>query len=154
MTTNVLKFSLPIAIVLVAVVFGVWYFVAPPKETPAMGGRIEGTTTYPSEYIPTQIVCAEPVGGGSEICVEVAGADPTVLTPSWGLDVPAGEYYVSSHMKDPSEMGSDFGEYRAYYTQYVLCGLEASCTDHTKAVVNVPSGEMVSDINPHDWYIR
>lgn len=154
MTTNVFTFSLLTAVVLAAAVFGAWYLIAPPDEAPAMGGRIEGSTSYPSEYIPEQIVCAQPVAGGSEICIDVPGGDSVELTPSWRLDVPAGDYYVSSRLKDPAEMGSDFGDYRAFYTQYVLCGLEVSCTDHTKVVVTVPSGETVSDINPYDWYIR
>lgn len=154
MTTNVFQFSLLTAIVIVAVVFGAWYVIAPPDQAPAMGGRIEGTTSYPSEYIPAQLVCAEPVDGGSEICADAPAGDSVELTPTWGIDVPAGDYYVSSRLKDPSEMGSDFGEYRAYYTQYVLCGLEVTCSDHAKIVVTVPSGSTVVDINPYDWYIR
>ena len=57
-------------------------------------------------------------------------------------------------MSDPEDIGSDFGDYRAYYSQYVLCGMEYGCTDHAKVIVTVPSGQTVTDIKPYDWYAR
>ena len=139
---------------LVALAAGAWYFLAPPKDATAMPGSIEGTTNYPSDYIPVQIVCAEPVDGGSEYCTETPAGDDELLTPSWSIEVPAGEYYISARVKDPSEMGSDLGDYRAYYTQYVMCGLNVECTDHTKIPVTVTSGQATLGITPYDWYIR
>jgi hypothetical protein len=38
------------------------------------------------------------------------------------------------------------------YTQFVLCGLGASCSDHTLIVVPVQPGQMVRNINPNDYY--
>jgi hypothetical protein len=154
MTTGVFKFSLITAILLVAVVFGAWYFLASPDEAPAMPGRISGTTSYPGEFIPAQVVCAEPVGGGPEVCGEASESDAAGLVPTWTLTVPAGQYYVSAHMKDPSEMGSDLGDYRAYYTQYVVCGSKYECKDHSKVVVSVASDRTTSDITPYDWYMK
>ena len=154
MTPPVFKYALTASVVIVAAGFGAWYVLAPPDALPLGKGRIEGTTNYPSEYIPEQIVCAEPVGGGSERCVKAPAGDAEQLTPSWSLEVPAGDYYVSSHIKDPSELGSDLGDYRAYYTVYVTCGLKYECKDHTKIPVTVVSGQTTSGITPYDWYMR
>lgn len=38
------------------------------------------------------------------------------------------------------------------YTQFVLCGPSASCSDHTLVPVTVHSGQTVSNINPNDFY--
>lgn len=154
MTTNVFKYALLVSVIVVAALFGLWYLIAPPDEAPAMYGRIEGTTNYPSEYIPVQIVCAEPVSGGQETCVEAPAGDNELLSPPWSIEVPAGDYYVSSHLKDPSDMGSDLGDYRAYYTQYVICGMDITCKDHSKVAVSVTSDRTTADITPYDWYMR
>ena len=153
MTTGVFKYSLITAILLVAAVFGAWYLLASPDEVPAMPGRISGTTNYPGEYIPAQVVCAEPVDGGVEVCDDVPAGDSEQLVPTWILTLPAGQYFVSAHMKDPSEMGSDLGDYRAYYTQYVVCGMSVDCVDHSKVAVTVISDRTTADITPYDWYI-
>jgi hypothetical protein len=154
MTTNVFNFALLTAVVIVAGVFGAWYLIAPPDGAPAMYGRIEGTTTYPGEYIPPQVVCAEPVSGGQGVCVDAPAGDNEQLSPPWSIEVPPGEYYISARLEDPSELGSELGDYRAYYTQYVLCGMDISCTDHSKVSVTVTSDRTTSDITPYDWYIR
>jgi hypothetical protein len=154
MTTDVFKFSVVGAVVIVAIVFGAWYFLAPPDEAPAMPGRIEGTTNYPSEYTPEQVVCAQPTEGGESLCTEAPAGYAGESTPTWSIEAPAGSYFVYARLKDPSEMGSDFGEYRAYYTAYVLCTSDTDCPDHSKLPVTVTSGQTVSDIAPHDWYMR
>lgn len=153
MTPNLFKFSTLAAFGVVVVGAAAWYFIAPPDEAPAMPGSIEGMTSYPSEYIPTQIICAEPVGGGAETCIQSPEGDEALI-PSWTLPVAPGQYYVSAHLKDPAEMDSSFGDYRAYYTTYVQCGMEATCKDHSKIPVTVVSGEATRDIRPFDWYMR
>lgn len=154
MTTNVFKFSVFTGVIIVAVVAAGWYLLAAPDGEPAALGRIEGTTSYPSEYLPSQRVCAEPVSGGEPVCADAPAGYAGELTPPWSIELPAGEYFVWASLADPSEVGSDFGDYRAYYTEFVRCGMEISCTDHSKIAVTVRSGESTGDVSPHDWYIR
>jgi hypothetical protein len=40
------------------------------------------------------------------------------------------------------------------YSQYVLCGLRATCTDHTLIEVAVAAGETRNDVDPSDWYYQ
>ncbi len=154
MTPEVLKFTLKVSVFVAALLLGSWLVAAPSIEPSIEMGTIEGFTNYPSEYIPVQIVCAEPVNGGAEICAEAPAGDTELLSPPWSLSVPAGEYYISSHLKDPEGIGSDLGDYRAYYTTYVTCGLKYECKDHTKIPVKVEGGATVTGIAPYDWYIR
>jgi hypothetical protein len=154
MTPEVLKFALKVSIVVAALLLGAWLLAAPEAQPPVQMGSIEGFTNYPSEYIPVQIVCAEPVSGGQEICTEAPAGDTEQLSPPWSLQVPPGEYYISSHLKDPEDIGSDLGDYRAYYTKYVTCGLRYECKDHTKIPIKVDEGMTVTGVAPYDWYIR
>jgi hypothetical protein len=57
--------------------------------------------------------------------------------------LPAGTYNVLAF----TEKGVAGG-----YTQAVLCGLSAECTDHTLIDVTVKAGQDTPDINPQDWY--
>ena len=154
MTPNVMKYTLNAAIGILIVAVAIWFAWNSLKLAPDNLGSILGTTNYPSDYIPEQIVCAEPVDGGSEICTDVPAGDSENLTPTWTLKVPEGRYYISSHVKDPEGLGSDMGNYRAYYTVYVTCGLNYACRDHTKIPIDVANSTTVKDIAPYDWYIR
>jgi len=42
--------------------------------------------------------------------------------------------------------------HRAYYSEFVTCGLRVSCPSHAPIVVTVLAGQMVSAVDPHDWY--
>ena len=155
MTTNVFKYSLGGALLLVALIAAAVYFIAPPREATAMPGHITGSTSYPSEGTPAEIVCAEPVHGGASTCVETPGQG---LTPEAGdttydLKLVPGDYYVYAKVKDPASLGSDLGGYKAYYTTFVTCGEQFSCKDHAKIPVTVVGGQTVSGIDPADWYM-
>jgi len=58
------------------------------------------------------------------------------------LELEAGEYYVYSYLDDQ----------RAYYTEFVTCGLQYSCPSHAKIPVIVIAGSVQDNILPHDWY--
>jgi hypothetical protein len=38
------------------------------------------------------------------------------------------------------------------YSSFVLCGLQASCVDHSLIPVTVLAGQTVQNIDPADWY--
>ena len=64
------------------------------------------------------------------------------------LQVSPGTYYIVSYVdkKDgtPGMPGA--------YSQFVPCGLQASCSDHSLIAVAVAAGQTVTDIDPGDWY--
>jgi hypothetical protein len=54
---------------------------------------------------------------------------------------------VFAYIRD-NETGASPG----VYSQYVLCGLRASCSDHTLIEVTVAAGQTRTGIDPSDWY--
>ena len=154
MTTRVFTTALSGAVLLVAIGAGAWYFFAAPKEALAMPGSISGTVIYPSEYIPPQRVCAVAVDGpdASAICVNTS--DIPESNSVFKIEkVPPGDYFVYAQLRDPASIGSDIpGSFKAYYNEFVRCGLLYSCTDTTRIKVHVTAGVDTPDIKPHDWY--
>lgn len=103
-------------------------------------GSIEGEVNYPGEQIPNDLkVCAENVATGETICVLIKSTDKR-----YNIQVPPGSYYIYSE--------TDEIDIRAYYTEFVKCGLKISCPSHQKIKVEVKSGETIKNINPQDWY--
>lgn len=43
---------------------------------------------------------------------------------------------------------------RAYYSDFVICGLDAKCRSHKPIVVEVTAGAAVKSVHPQDWYNR
>jgi hypothetical protein len=122
---------------------------APPstKEVSPDKGIIEGTFSYPSEKIPdTLIPCAENTDTKDVICSASYGESGQSET--FLIIVPPGSYYVYAINTEDSE------NYKAYYTEFVTCGLEISCPSHDKIAVTVEAQQTVSGIKPHDWYDR
>lgn len=119
------------------------------SETVDQGGVIEGNLIYPSEVLPPQTVCAENIQTKKSICtnlnVQINGK------PGYRLTLPPGEYEVYAFLTSEGPTPSPTTQ-KAYYNEFVTCGLKASCTSHKAIVVTVESGKTSSDINPHDWY--
>jgi hypothetical protein len=77
----------------------------------------------------------------------------------YSIEVPAGSYYVVSYLyegaagktgeTDSYTLGG--GPFAGGYTKMVLCGLAASCDDHTLLSVTVAEGQTVR-ADPGDWY--
>ncbi|HRN71345.1 MAG TPA: hypothetical protein PLS49_09285 [Candidatus Woesebacteria bacterium] len=115
------------------------------KEIDPTKGIIEGTFNFPSEQIPSTLIpCAENTETKEIICSASLGESGQ--ENSFMIIVPPGSYYVYAiNSEDPTM-------YKAYYTEFVTCGLLASCPSHEKIAVQVASEQTVSDIKPHDWY--
>ena len=110
-------------------------------------GTITGKLSYPSDYIPTDImVCAEAIDAiGVGTCVSPI-ADGTVgAGNTYTMTVPPGTYHVYAHTRDLANRN-------AYYSEAVECGLAVSCTDHTPIDVEVEAGETITNVDPGDWY--
>ena len=159
MNATILKYSLLGAVVLAAAVAGGWYLVAPtdvavdstPSPIGVAPGTIEGWTLYPSEFNPAQRVCAQSVADPAyERCADVPEQEGPE-SPTFSIKVAPGVYHVYATLRNPGDLGLQ-EETRAYWTEFVRCGLWADCPSHAKIEVQVASGQTVTGILPHDWY--
>lgn len=114
-------------------------------QTQTKNGFVEGSLSYPSEGIPLELaVCAETLEGTEVNCTGNHVKDGKFTTGvGYNLELPPGKYYVFATVPIPN---------RAYYTEFVTCGLKYECPSHKKIEVVVKSGETTSNIDPGDWY--
>lgn len=113
------------------------------------GGIIEGNLIYPSEVPPPQTVCAEHTETKKLVCTNLTTQVNEKL--GYRLTLPPGEYEVYAFL---TAEGPTPGPtvHKAYYSEFVTCGLKASCPSHAPIVVKVESGKTVSGVDPQDWY--
>jgi hypothetical protein len=45
-------------------------------------------------------------------------------------------------------------DYKAYYSEAVVCGLSVNCLSNEPITLELPPGENRSKVHPHDWYAR
>jgi hypothetical protein len=114
-----------------------------PTPAPLMG-TITGHLSYPSEFIPPLKVVAFEVMNPSNFYFVTTEMNQGEYT----LQVPAGTYYIISYVFASDGTGGLPGA----YSQFVPCGLQASCSDHSLIPVTVAAGQMVTGIDPGDWY--
>jgi len=111
-------------------------------------GHIEGSVCYPSDSIP----------GGIKIYAVNLSTSKIYMTPLTDKDfpnkfwfrVPAGDYYVyamANHVKN-------LEGYKAYYSEFVTCGLTVNCKSHKPITVKVVANITTTNIRPCDWYER
>ena len=108
--------------------------------------EISGVLSYPSDYIPGDLeVCAYQISHPSfSYCTKEKIKISNNLI--YKIDLPFGEYYVFASTKD-------MPNYKAYYTEAVVCGLGVHCKSHRKIKVVVDGKKLkLSNINPQDWY--
>lgn len=110
-------------------------------------GIIEGSLSYPSEGIPEAMkICAEEVSAKQQFC-----ADKHIKAPKYQygigyqIQVPAGSYEVFAFLPDTPAQ-------KAYYSEFVICGLSADCPSHKPIKVIVEPGKTTDKIDPQDWY--
>jgi hypothetical protein len=125
-------------------------FAAAPQP-----GVIEGSLSYPSEFIPDDMtICAENLA-----TQHIYSTDKHLkgkkykYKVGYKLTVPPGDYHVFAQLPDPAKYGASYPKnYRAYYSEFVKCGITENCPSHAPIVVKVKSSETVSGIDPMDWY--
>ena len=146
--------------VIIVVVAGIFIFSnqepsstdqSPATETEEpKTGTIEGSMGFPSQGIPKDIiVCAENTETKDEICTDQRGEGGTGIGYAIA-DVPVGTYLVYERFIEGT--GNGFEGDRAYYSEYVVCGISVECEDHTPIEVSVTAGETTTGIDPVDWY--
>jgi hypothetical protein len=124
----------------------------PAAQTPsttqsATTGTISGFTGYPAEGNPAMTIYAVSTTDRSVyFTVDVPrGTAPT--KPLYTINgVRPGTYHLLAYV------GDEQGPAGAAYTEYVKCGMRASCSDHSLIAVTVRAGEAVRDIEVNDWY--
>jgi hypothetical protein len=110
---------------------------------------IEGMLSYPSDVgLPDDLrVCAVSVATTKEICTTRRVRLKRKGRPEgYRLKLPAGDYQVYA------TTGHTGAETRAYFTEAVPCGLQASCPSHAIITVKLAPGTAQGDIDPGDWY--
>ncbi|NCN06852.1 MAG: hypothetical protein GW946_03355 [Candidatus Pacebacteria bacterium] len=109
-------------------------------------GAIEGSLSFPSSGIPdTMEVCAEHTKTLEITCTgEIQKSDDYTFGFGYQLELTPGSYLVYAQLPNDS--------YRAYYSDFVLCGLAASCPSHNPIMVTVEPNMTASGIDPQDWY--
>lgn len=104
-------------------------------------GTIEGKLSFPSEMMPADMeVCAVNRTSQQESCTKEK-------TPAgYSLKVPAGSYHVFARSKSFNP------NYKAYYSEFVTCGLKAGCLSHAPIEVKVDAAKVTTGVDPQDWY--
>lgn len=123
---------------------------APAQQT----ATITGELSYPSDFdFPRMIVCAEAVAAGSIHCTDKRIQNRRSNKVTYKLRVPAGSYYVFATVVNGDDPVEDVRGYKAYYSEFVKCGLKVDCPSHDPVKVSVRAGQTITGINPGDWYL-
>lgn len=120
---------------------------ATPTSTTSPDGMITGQLSYPSEFLPPQRIIAFEANDTS-----VYFSTDVHSGGTYALTVPPNTYVVLAYLIDPADLGAQPGLSGAY-SEFVLCGLHASCDDHSLVPVVVNPGETLTNIDPVDWYL-
>lgn len=106
---------------------------------------------YPSEGIPgVMVACAENIETEETICSEKRKGWQEKV--SYSLQLPPGKYYVYGKLLPGDDSVGDLQNERVYYTEYMKCGMEASCTSHSRIQLEVRPGETLNGITVGDWW--
>lgn len=128
---------------------------SPATPSPSAPGTITGGLAYPSEFIPPLTVYAISVADPRTFfSVDTPryplASGPTPAQPTYEIGAVApGTYHVLAYRNDQQPLAESRP---GVYSQYVLCGGRASCTDHSLVPVTVHPGETVRGIDVSDWY--
>jgi hypothetical protein len=118
--------------------------VSTPEPGGEKMGAISGSLNYPSEGIPPLRIVAFRSDNNDWYATEVTSGNEFKIE-----NLPAGNYTVVAYPLDVSLLQTGVA---GGYSNYVLCGLSADCSDHTLVEVIVKAGETTSGILPGDWY--
>jgi hypothetical protein len=129
-------------------------FPAQSNVPASQAAGITGELSYPSDFdFPQMIVCAEAVNSKSLHCTDRRLRNRRSGKFTYKLRVPAGSYYVFATVVNGLEPVEDMRGYKAYYSEFVKCGLKVDCLSHAPVKVTVRAGQTLTGINPGDWYV-
>lgn len=123
-----------------------------PTPTPTIGvptatsrptGSISGKLGYPSQGIPPLRIVAMNTLTGEYYWQNTVTNQSTYSFP----ELPVGKYRVLAYViAQPSRT------FYAGYSEFVTCGLLASCPSHALITVEVKAGQDTPNVDPIDWY--
>jgi len=117
-------------------------------------GVITGALSYPSDFdFPKMIVCAEAVNSKHIHCTDKRVLNRRRNKITYKLTVPAGSYYVFATIVNGEDAGESYQGYKAYYSEFVKCGLSVNCPSHEPIKVTLRAGQTLAGIDPGDWYV-
>jgi hypothetical protein len=126
------------------------------KETDpeANWATLTGSLSYPSESLPKLGVCAQTPDLSELYCTyEILSGESYLYNYGYSLKVPPGKYYVFSHLVDETKANIGYiDQAKAYYSNFVVCGLSAECADHTPVLIQANAREETTLVDPVDWY--
>lgn len=117
-------------------------------------GFIEGSLSYLSgRNLPNDLrICAHNVETGEEYCTtNILSNQKYAGGYGYELKVPAGRYQVYAQSNKFNQEQKQ-GDYKAYYSEYVTCGMGTNCTSHNPVTFRVREDGVAVNINPNDWY--
>ena len=126
-----------------------------PQVSAQQMGIITGALSYPSDFdFPRMIVCAEAVDSRRIHCTDKRLTNRRSHKVTYKLIVPAGSYYVFATIVNGDDPAEVYGGYKAYYSEFVKCGLSVDCPSHEPIKVTVRAGRTLTGIDPGDWYVK
>ena len=111
-------------------------------------GTISGKLAWPGESIPPMKICAQRLNHKAITCMKLTAKNYHQAKYQWKL--PVGKYYIFAHVLNKQAVITP--QYRAYYSEFVTCGIKASCRSHKPIPVIVQHHKQLKNINPIDWY--
>ena len=112
-----------------------------PQASAQRTGIITGALSYPSDFdFPRMIVCAETVDAKRIHCTDKRVTQRRSRKVTYQLRVPAGSYYVFATIVNGEDPVADARGYKAYYSEFVKCGLSVDCPSHKPVEVTVRAG--------------
>lgn len=110
-------------------------------------GVITGSLSYPSEYMPQLETCAVNIASKESYCTYQMIQGPNYKYGyGYQIQVPPGSYQVYSKIND------EYEPYRSYYSKFVTCGGNYTCTDHSPITIQISADETLRNIDTEDWY--
>jgi len=109
----------------------------------ATTSNIEGIVSYPEKVIPRDLtVVVVEVHTGK--VYSQRNWDRTTMRYKIEVVAP-GDYQI--YALTNSRKG-----YKAWYSEYVRCGMKEGCNSHQAITVHVDAGKNYDSVNPQDWY--
>ena len=126
-----------------------------PQASAQQTGIITGALSYPSDFdFPRMIVCAEAIDAKRIHCTDKRITNRRSRKVTYKLRVPTGDYYVFATIVNDDDPAEAYRGYKAYYSEFVKCGLSVNCPSHEPIKVTVRAGRTLTGIDPGDWYVE